>query len=85
MMDAVQPADRRISPGATLAQSTISLMAILAGVAWRCDLSLKTGFWEDEIIAATHAVQPFPAILVNIVRNDIHPPLYFMQLHVWAC
>ena len=40
--------------------------------------------WEDEIIATTHAVQPFGTLLVNVFRNDIHPPLYFIQLHAWS-
>jgi hypothetical protein len=40
--------------------------------------------WEDEIIAVTHAVQPLDRLLVNVVRNDIHPPVYFLQLHLWG-
>jgi len=59
-------------------------LSILVGVVIRCVTHLDQGLWEDEIIAATHAVQPLPALLVDVVRNDIHPPLYFIQLHLWA-
>ena len=60
------------------------LLFIVAGIALRCAVDLRHGLWEDEIIAVTHAMQPFPSILVEIARNDIHPPLYFLQLHLWA-
>lgn len=57
---------------------------IALGVGLRFWLRTPTDFWEDEFIAATHAMQPFGRLLVNIVRNDVHPPLYFLQLHAWS-
>ena len=60
------------------------LFVILLGIVLRCVVDLRHGLWEDEIIAATHAVQPFKDVLVDVLRNDIHPPLYFLQLHAWA-
>lgn len=57
---------------------------IALGIGLRLWLRTPTDFWEDEFIAATHAMQPFGRLLVNIVRNDVHPPLYFLQLHVWS-
>src|SRR5262249_50288338 len=45
---------------------------------------LHPNLWEDEIIATTHAVQPLGRLFVNVARNDIHPPLYFLQLHIWG-
>lgn len=62
----------------------LAWLLILLGVAIRLWMRLPTDFWEDEFIAATHAMQPFGRLLVNIVRNDVHPPLYFLQLHLWA-
>ncbi len=58
--------------------------ALLCGAGMRFWLKLDSGLWEDEVIAVTHAVQPLPYFFVNIVRNDIHPPLYFLQLHLWS-
>lgn len=43
----------------------------------------RQGFWEDEIIAITHANQPFPLFFIEMLRNDVHPPLYFFQLKLW--
>lgn len=43
----------------------------------------RTSFWEDEIIAITHANEPLPLFFVEMLRSDIHPPLYFLQLKFW--
>lgn len=43
----------------------------------------RTSFWEDEIIAITHGNQPLPLFFIQILRSDIHPPLYFLQLKFW--
>jgi hypothetical protein len=45
--------------------------------------SSKT-LWEDEIIAATHAVQPAWRVILDSIINDMHPPLYFLELHFWG-
>ena len=58
--------------------------ALCVGTGLRLVVTLPFGLWEDEIIAVTHAVQPLPYFFVEVVRNDIHPPLYFLQLHVWG-
>jgi len=57
---------------------------IVLGIAIRLWMRTPTDFWEDEIIASTHAMQPFWQLLINTVRNDVHPPLYFLQLHFWG-
>ena len=44
---------------------------------------MRASFWEDEIIAITHGNQPFPLFFMEILRSDIHPPLYFLQLKLW--
>lgn len=43
----------------------------------------RTALWEDEIIAITHANQQMPLFFMETLRNDIHPPLYFLQLKLW--
>lgn len=43
----------------------------------------RQGLWEDEIIAITHANQPFPLFFIEVLRNDVHPPIYFLQLKLW--
>ena len=62
----------------------IALVLIVLGVTLRVWVRTPIDFWEDEIIAATHAVQPFWQVIIDSLRNDTHPPLYFLQLHVWA-
>lgn len=60
------------------------IVAICAGIGIRFVVHLDQGFWEDEIIAVTHAVQPLPQLFIEVARNDVHPPLYFLQLHFWS-
>lgn len=43
----------------------------------------RTSFWEDEIIAITHGNQPLPLFFIEVLRSDVHPPLYFLQLKFW--
>jgi mannosyltransferase len=61
-----------------------ALAVIAAGVVLRLSIRLPTDLWQDEIIAATHAGQPFRDVVINVLRNDVHPPLYFLQLHLWG-
>lgn len=64
---------------------SLVLMVLAAGVGLRLALvPSNPNLWEDEIIATTHAVQPLDRLLVNVIRNDVHPPFYFLQLHLWG-
>ena len=65
-------------------ERAVALSLIALGVVLRVWIRYPTDFWEDEIIASTHAVQPFPLILSDLFRNDFHGPLFFLQLHVWG-
>ncbi|MEO8936492.1 MAG: hypothetical protein ABI277_05105 [Burkholderiaceae bacterium] len=59
-------------------------IAIVVGVAAAVHFSLMRGsLWEDELIAITHANQPLPLFFIEVLRNDLHPPLYFLQLAGW--
>lgn len=79
-MQAHQPPGEKASRFETVAALTL----IALGIGLRLWLRTPTDFWEDEVIAATHAMQPLGRFFVDIVRNDIHPPLYFLQLNLWA-
>lgn len=71
--DILSPTERRICV------LSIVIGCIAAAFWWWT----RTSLWEDEIIAITHANQPLPLFFVELLRNDIHPPLYFLQLKIW--
>ncbi|MDE2575239.1 MAG: hypothetical protein KGL55_08015 [Rhodospirillales bacterium] len=50
----------------------------------RFNPGLFRDLWEDEVIAASHADQPFWRLPAEVLRFDVHPFLYFMQLHAWS-
>ena len=63
----------------------IALIALVCGLAsavtswW-----LRGSLWEDEIIAVSHGLQPLPSFFIEVLRNDIHPFLYFLFLKIWS-
>ena len=59
-------------------------IGIVVGIVLRLVLRGNTSLWEDEVIAATHAMQPIVRLITNVIMNDVHPPLYFMELHFWS-
>ena len=56
---------------------------ILLGVSLRFINLYDNRLWEDEIFSATVSQGPFLDMLVAILRHDVHPPLYYIQLYVW--
>ena len=44
----------------------------------------RDSLWLDEIISATFSAQPFSELILLSGWIDFHPPLYFLQLKVWA-
>ena len=44
----------------------------------------RRSLWEDEVIAITHAFLPLPGFFVEVLRNDVHPFLYFLFLKAWS-
>lgn len=63
----------------------IPVIALISGVSSAILFWAQRGsFWEDEIIAVTHGLQPFPSFFVEILRNDIHPFFYFFLLKLWS-
>ncbi len=59
----------------------IVLLALQAGLLFfRLDL---LPVWNDELHTLKTVAEPVPQI-VRLVRQDIHPPLYFVLLHYWT-
>lgn len=59
-------------------------LVLAVAIALRVNAGLFRDLWEDEIIAATHAMQPWWQLPIEVARHDVHPFLYFMQLHLWT-
>jgi mannosyltransferase len=38
----------------------------------------------DEIFSATYSVQSLFDVIISTLRFDAHPPLYYLQLHIWG-
>lgn len=63
----------------------LPMIIIASGLATAATTWWSRGsLWEDEIIAITHRLQPFPHFFIEILRNDIHPFLYFLLLKIWT-
>src|ERR1700691_4084014 len=72
--------NRRITPGIAVA----ALMVFVLGIFLRIVALGREGLWMDEIYSATFAAMPFVDTLVAVLRFDVHPPLYYLQLVVWS-
>ncbi len=67
-----------------LLQQGLPLLAAIVGlIALIHYFSLRSSLWEDELIALTHTFQPLPSFFMEILRNDIHPFVYFLVLKGW--
>ena len=61
------------------------VLLIVAGIALRIfNLFLDASLWEDEIFSVALAESPLTDLLFAALRFDTHPPLYYVQLHLWA-
>ena len=59
-------------------QILVLACVIALALALRLNGGLTRDLWEDEVIAAAHAEQPFWRLPVAVMRFDVHPFLYFM-------
>lgn len=57
--------------------------ALLAAFALRLQQLGAESLWYDETVSAYLAGQSLPALVAHTAR-DIHPPLYYVLLHVWV-
>jgi hypothetical protein len=63
----------------------ILVALVLAGITLRVlNLLLEASLWEDEIFSVALAESPITDLLLAALRFDTHPPLYYVQLHLWA-
>lgn len=85
LMPAARDGRDRAKPSAgSMGLVALCFVVIAIGVAAQTHGYLGRGsLWEDELIAITHANQPLPLFFIQVLRNDIHPPLYFLQLDAW--
>jgi uncharacterized membrane protein len=56
---------------------------VLLAFAIRAAGAAATGLWYDELQSVTHAALPLVDLLRSVYRWDAHPPVYYVQLHVW--
>ncbi|MEM7017277.1 MAG: glycosyltransferase family 39 protein [Pseudomonadota bacterium] len=71
------------------ASSVQTTWLIMAGLALLVIATRMAGFppetmWLDEIFSAVFAVQPIIDTVIAVLRFDLHPPLYYIQLNMWA-
>lgn len=57
---------------------------LLAGIALRQHDLTRGGLWMDELWAASFVQLGLKDLLVAVIRFDVHPPAYYMQLNVWS-
>lgn len=60
----------------------VAAIAILALVLSCIGLGGR-GLWLDELLSANFAAHGPWATLVTVLRFDVHPPLYYLQLSLW--
>lgn len=62
---------------------TAALVTSLALVL-RCRALGVDGLWQDEVFGASFANLNPLEIVIAVLRFDIHPPLYYLQLKLWS-
>ena len=72
---------RRITSAVT---GLVLALILAAGLGLRAVGLEHEHLWTDEIYSATFAVQSFFEMIIANLRFDAHPPLYHMQLNLWA-
>lgn len=57
-------------------------VAMGAWLRWRA--GTQDGLWFDEVFAASYVQLGVFETVVAVLRFDIHPPLYYLQLNAWS-
>lgn len=79
----VSPNFRELAWGHVLPITLIAL--VVMGITLRViNLLFEASLWEDEIFSVAMAESPVTDLLLAALRFDTHPPLYYVQLHLWA-
>ncbi len=85
-MDNLPPNPIKIFSSLSSKRSLIFVMILLLTLIPRLWLSLSTldrGLSVDELQAVTHAYLPLNELFKSVSIFDHHPPLYYLQLHIW--
>ena len=43
-----------------------------------------TALWSDELYSVGKSFQPSPGALLDMLRQDTHPPFYYLLLWIWG-
>lgn len=63
----------------------IAILAIVVGIALRlAQLWGDQRLWLDELFSVAVAESPLRDVILATLRYDTHPPLYYIQLHIWS-
>lgn len=61
------------------------VLVIVFGVLLRLwNIHADPTLWLDEVFSAQMAESPLRDLVLAVPRFDTHPPLYYLQLHVWS-
>lgn len=72
-------------PAAPRIVQTLLIALVALGVAMRLWGALHDpSLWLDEVFSAQLAQSPLLDLILAVPRFDTHPPLYYIQLHLWA-
>jgi len=61
----------------------VLIIILLAAFAVRLDGTSWRAFWFDEGLSVAFASRPLPQLIETLIREDLHPPLYYLSLHFW--
>ena len=76
-----RPTESLIRPRPILSRLWV-LALLLFAFALRLFHLGSESLWYDETVSAYLAAQPLPELIAHTAR-DIHPPAYYLLLHVW--
>lgn len=72
-------------PSAQRVVTAVLFMIIATGIVMRLWGAIHDpSLWLDEVFSAKLAESPLQDLLLAVPRFDTHPPLYYIQLHLWA-
>lgn len=72
----------RLERGCSLARGVVLALTGLGFAARVWHLGSQS-LWLDEALSVTFAGQPLAQMLPTLVARDLHPPLYYLLLHLW--
>ncbi len=58
-------------------------LILAAAAALRLAALPRRWLWYDELLSANFAAHGLSETLLNVLRFDVHPPLYYLQLSLW--